>query len=282
MKNLNDLELEKALALCVGREREATAEVLRYLREVETRKLYLARGFSSLFAYCTKKLGYSEPEAQLRIQAMRLVRAVPEVMAKIESGILTISVAAQIQVAARRERLEKKETKELVAQLSGSSKREAEKKLAGLFPEAPRPEKVRNVSENLLEIRFTVTNEEAALLNQLLDRKSHTNFERRFDKLFIELARDALRKIEKNPAQDASPQCPDKVPFTRHIPKATQRYVWKRDRGFCQYEDPLTKQRCQSKHALQLDHIKPFAQGGNHTPENLRLFCGAHNRWRSA
>jgi hypothetical protein len=89
MNNLNDLELERVLELCVQREREAIIEVLRHLREVEKRRLFLARGFSSLFAYCTGKLGYSEPEAQLRIQAMRLMRAVPEAGERIERGTLT-------------------------------------------------------------------------------------------------------------------------------------------------------------------------------------------------
>lgn len=54
---MNNLELENALEASVRDERVATALVLKYLREVEKRKLYLERGYTSLFAYCTGKLG---------------------------------------------------------------------------------------------------------------------------------------------------------------------------------------------------------------------------------
>jgi hypothetical protein len=42
-------------------------------------------------------LGYSEPEAMLRIQAMRLVRKAPEVENRIEKGELSLTVAAMVQ-----------------------------------------------------------------------------------------------------------------------------------------------------------------------------------------
>ena len=280
---MNNTELEQALAASVARERLATADVLRYLREVEKRKLFVERGFSSLFVYCTKKLGYSEPEAQLRIQAMRLVRAIPEVARKMEHGTLSMSVAAQIQGVVRREKLSRERTGELVAELSGASKREAEKKLAELFPDAKPREKCRPISKDLVEIRFTVTREEAALVQQLLDRKAHTNFERKLDKLFMELVREAHKKIEGNSAQDSLPHGPDsadEAPRSRYIPAKIRRQIWKRDEGRCQYQDPLTKQRCEASHGIQIDHRKPYANGGTHHPENLRLLCGAHNRSR--
>lgn len=283
MNRLNDLELEQALELCVRREREAIIEVLRHLREFEKRRLFLARGFPSLFAYCTGRLGYSEPEAQLRIQAMRLMRTVPEAGERIERGTLSLSVAAQIQGAVRREKLAKQESLELVRELTGMSKREAERKLAAHFPETPRREAARSISEDRVEIRFTITREEAALLEKLLNREAHKNFERSYQKLFLSLARKEIQKLERIPAQDAAPQRPEKVqiPRSRHIPASIRRIVWDRDQGYCQYVDPLTGRICGAQHGLQLDHIAPFAQGGGHNPENLRLLCGAHNRWRA-
>lgn len=305
MKNLNDLELVTHLRGLVLRERELVAEVLRYLREVEVRQLYLSRGHTSLFAFCREELGYSEPEAQLRIQSMRLVRQVPEVAAKIERGELSMSVAAQIQTAARREKLARPEVKALVNTLTGSSKREAERKIATLFPDTPRPERARAVSEELVEIRFTITREQAAQLEALLDRRAHTNFDRRYDKLFSALvAEDLARKCkagpkakagpeakaepeakapveipQESPAQDAPPQRPEEV-ITRYIPTGLRRAIYLRDQNSCQYRDRNTGRRCGSRHGLQIDHIKPFAEGGAHTAENLRLLCGAHNRWR--
>lgn len=275
---MTNTELETALQNCVRVEREATAEVLRLLREVERRELYLERGCSSLFAYCRKRLGYSEPEAQLRIQAMRLVREVPSALERIESGTLSLSVAALVQSASKGTGL----ARELVAELSGASKREAESRLAEIFPEQAKPEKTKPISESAVEIRMTVSREEAEMLERLLDRKAHTNFERSKAKLFVELARAALAKLEgkareanpkaqEYPLQDALPQRPDKV-RTRYIPSATRRKIWKRDQGKCQI--------CGTRHALEIDHIKPYCEGGSNEPENLRLLCGAHNRTR--
>lgn len=274
---MNNIELEQALLVCVHREREATVEVLRYLCEVESRGLHLERGFSSMFAYCTKKLGYAEQEAMLRIQAMRLIRVAPEVEQKIESGKMSMTVAAQIQGTVRREKLKVVEAKQLVADLTGASKREAEVKLAALFPEAPKVEKTRAISEELVEIRLTVTKEEAALIQELMDRKAHTNFERSHRKLYVNLVRKELGKTKK----DTPPKCPDRVKRTRYIPAVTKRQIQARGQNRCQYQDPLSIQRCETHHGLQIDHIKPYSQGGAHHPQNLRLLCGAHNRLRN-
>ncbi|MGZ3694430.1 MAG: HNH endonuclease [Bdellovibrionota bacterium] len=277
---MNDFELEAALAGAVAREREAVTDVLRYLRELEKRRLFLDRGYTSLFAYCTGRLGYSEPEAQLRIQSMRLVRVVPETLGRLERGTLTMSVAAQIQSAARREKLGAEKVQSLVRDLSGLSKRETEKELASRFPKAPRRELVRHVAEDLVEIRFTVSRDEASLFEKLLDRKAHANFERSKAKLFVELAKHELKKLEGNPSQDAAPLRPGKE-RTRYISAATRRKIWRRDDGHCQYVDPVTKKKCESRHGVQLDHVCKFADGGTHDPENLRLFCGPHNRARN-
>jgi 5-methylcytosine-specific restriction endonuclease McrA len=134
-----------------------------------------------------------------------------------------------------------------------------------------------------VEIRFTVSREEAALLEKLLDRQAHKNFERRYEKLFMDMARNEIRKLEKNQPQDAAPQRPEKMispKRSRYIPAQIRRVVWNRDQGICQYFDSITQRKCAAKHGVQIDHIQSFVSGGSHNPENLRLLCGAHNRWR--
>src|ERR1017187_8951545 len=64
LKALNDETLVNDLKNLVQKEKALTYQILDYLREVETRRLFVARGFSSLFVFCTEYLGYSEPEAQ--------------------------------------------------------------------------------------------------------------------------------------------------------------------------------------------------------------------------
>jgi len=50
-----------------------------------------------------------------------------------------------------------------------------------------------------------------------------------------------------------------------------------RDKRRCTFKS-RTGRECHSTHNLQIDHIKPFALGGTHDPENLRVLCAAHNR----
>jgi len=64
---------------------------------------------------------------------------------------------------------------------------------------------------------------------------------------------------------------------SRHIPQAIQDEVFARDKGRCTYVGRDGK-RCNSTWNLHIDHIKPYARGGGHSIENLRLRCAAHNQ----
>jgi len=67
---------------------------------------------------------------------------------------------------------------------------------------------------------------------------------------------------------------------SRYVPAAVRRAVWKRDGGRCTFVGP-DGTRCGSTHMLQLDHLRPFALGGESTVENLTLHCVAHNLLRA-
>lgn len=68
---------------------------------------------------------------------------------------------------------------------------------------------------------------------------------------------------------------------SRYIPATVRHTIWLRDQGACTYVDPITGEQCQSRHRLQIDHIRPFAKGGENSLENLRLRCLAHNQWHA-
>jgi len=68
---------------------------------------------------------------------------------------------------------------------------------------------------------------------------------------------------------------------SRAIPASTRRLIWKRDHAQCQYIDKITNKKCESKHAIQIDHIHPYSLGGSHHESNLRLLCRNHNQWRT-
>lgn len=65
---------------------------------------------------------------------------------------------------------------------------------------------------------------------------------------------------------------------SRHVPAMVRDEVRLRDGGRCTFVGP-DGIRCGATTHLQIDHIRPFALGGGHDAENLRLRCGAHNRF---
>ena len=64
---------------------------------------------------------------------------------------------------------------------------------------------------------------------------------------------------------------------SRFIPIDLKRFVFARSKGQCEFVDPRTKTRCDSRFLLQIDHQVPLALGGKTEASNLRHLCSAHN-----
>ena len=94
---MTDNQLLSQTKNLVQKERQINVFVLQYLQEIESRKLYLERGFPSLFEYAIKALGYSHSAAYRRIKAMRLCRDIPQAASKIKIGNLNLTTASQLQ-----------------------------------------------------------------------------------------------------------------------------------------------------------------------------------------
>src|SRR6187431_131309 len=81
-------------------------------------------------------------------------------------------------------------------------------------------------------------------------------------------------------AQSMPNVCPNANPNpnpNRHVPAAVARAVFLRDGQQCSYVAPDGR-RCSARRCLELDHVHPWAEGGESTIENLRLRCRAHNQ----
>ena len=300
LQKLSDQELIDNLKILIHDEREILTAILHHIKEVESRKLYLAKGCSSLFNYLTQGLGYSESAAYRRIQAMRLMKSVPEVEDKLETGELSLSVASQLQTYFHQEdKKRKEEQKALVTQeekhaviqtLQGISARECEQKLAELSPETALPkQKIRPITDKKVLIQFTADRELVTKLNKLKNLWSHQNPEGNLETLIGKLADLALekadperkpeRKSPRLPTSEAPSISPAKKP-SRYIPQRLRDRIWKRDQGKCQYRDPKTGKVCGSQYLIHVDHRYPFALGGESSQENLRLLCSSHNQYR--
>jgi len=98
---LSDEQLLDGIQNLLGSERQLLVEHLRYLIEIEDRRLALRAAYSSLFELCTEKLHMSEGQAFRRINAARLARRFPVVLGLIGTrGALDTVFATHDHVSA--------------------------------------------------------------------------------------------------------------------------------------------------------------------------------------
>ncbi len=287
-------ELQNAVA----EERRSQLRVLHLLREVERDGHYLEMGFPSVFEFATQSLGYSAGAAHRRIQSMRLIKTLPEMATQIETGSLSLCVAAKTQSFFKSEDIRRKsegdpklslQAKQEIAQsMVGASMRECEKKLAEISPEAALPsEKTKELPRGKTLIQFSAAQELMEKLERLKCLLAHQNPDGSYEGLLGVLADMALREIEPKKPESAPPKDDAQTAFvstvekerSRYIPVEVKRRVFARDEGCCTYKDEETGKRCRSRFALEYDHAKPFAWGGETNEANLRLRCRSHNAY---
>ena len=100
------------------------------------------------------------------------------------------------------------------------------------------------------------------------------------------IERAVTEKLERLEARRfASTKAPRKglaetafAPSSRQIPAAVRRAVRERDGDRCRFVDEQGR-RCPERHHVEYHHRLPFGFGGDHSPTNLRLLCGPHNRY---
>ncbi len=91
----DDLLLDRVRELA-ARARLSTAELVAHLAEVDLRRLYLGRGCSSMFTYCTEVLHLSESAAYTRIEVARAVRRLPRLLQLLADGSLSLTAIRRL------------------------------------------------------------------------------------------------------------------------------------------------------------------------------------------
>ena len=255
LKTISDEILHNGNLETAKEEREVLTRMLHRLRETERRRLFSKFGCQSLFEYTVKFLKYSNDQADRRIKAMRLLRDLPEVEEKINSGALTLTNLALAQKLFSKEEFTVARKNEVVAMLENQTTRAAEKIVYMINPEL-KPKKS--------EFHFH-TIEDEQLREKLLQVKglfAHSHPEMTLAELLHKLCDQEIAKkteVSRAPKIDSKAQ--------------VRRAVWRRDQGKCR--------NCGSNYALQIEHIKLRAMGGGSTLENLCLLCRSCNQ-RSA
>ncbi len=252
-------------------EQQLQVTVIDHLREIHTRRLYLSRGFSSLFDYVVRELGYTDSAAARRINTMHLCAEFEEVREGLQDGSFTLSTVRPLGTGRY----------EMKVVIDAECHRGLER-LRGLLSH--------------VDPHMTLGQLVGRLAREGLDRHDPGRPPRRQRAGSRPVSGDqtSAAKSQRNPGGGAgsaprrpvqparSVTSPPKrsASNSRAIPMAIKRRVWQRDDGRCSYVDPRTGRRCASRHLLQIDHQIPYALGGSAEPGNLRLLCFAHHRHR--
>ena len=134
LTDLTDSELVSRLSALCLEGHALTARMIVHLMEVEERRLDLRAACTSMFDFCQRKLGMSEGAAFRRINAARLVKRFPSLLARIERGELHLSTLVLL-----RPHLAEQNVEELSAAVAGKTQRQVEELLARRAPKADVP-----------------------------------------------------------------------------------------------------------------------------------------------
>ncbi len=250
LKEMSNKGLLDGVLEAVRVEKRSTARVLEYLVEIDTRRLWLGEGYSSLHDFCVRHLNYSEGEAGRRIQAARCSAQIQEIQPLLERNEISLSGVSLIAPY-----VTKSNAAVLLTQVCKKSTREIEAILIQHFPEA-------GIKDEFF--KAPLDEELRALLAEAhkeISEKNETVFLKRILRRFLAPKPPTVR--------------PSK--HTRYVSKQLRQQVKAAAQHRCSYRAASGIQCNQTAH-LEIDHIRPWAKGGSSRDlRNLRVLCKAHN-----
>jgi hypothetical protein len=321
LKSVSDEKLLADLSTLVSEQQRRDAELIAHIAEVNRRRLFLDLGYSSMFAYCTKKLHLSDSAAYRRITVGRLALTFPCVLDAIAEGRVHVTGVSLLAPIVKADNVER-----LLAAATHRNKREIERIVATEAPKPDVPTTVRKVPAvtvlpqgDLLPERVdavaqasapAATSAKAAsqaapafLMPLASDRYSIkvTVSQATHDKLrraqallrhavpsgdvaeVLDRALDALiEKVEKRKNGAAD------RPRESEPPAQGSRHIPSHVKREVVRRDQhrcayiaADGTRCSETSWLEFDHIVPVACGGQSTVDNVRQCCRAHNLHRA-
>jgi len=314
MENLRALsndELICDLESLVRSHRQLEARLIRYLSEVEQRRLHLEQAYQSMFEFCLVRLGMSEGEAFRRITAARLARKFPIILDLLERGAAHLSGLVLL-----RDHLTEENHAELLAAASGKSKRAIEALVAARFPKPDAPSRIRKLptreaptepeplaleiasgpaesaahtppvtvtppvttkppeplAAGRYKVQFTASESLKQKLARAKDLLSHANPTGDLA-LIVERGLDLLlAELEKTKLGKAKRPRRARERKSKGVARATRGEVFERDGVQCTFVS-ADGRRCEATAFLELDHVESRALGGSDESSNLRVRC---------
>jgi 5-methylcytosine-specific restriction endonuclease McrA len=292
LKNLNDDKLMSGFSDLLIEENEKLVLQLEYLVELERRKLFL--DCSSLWHFLVHEKKMDDATAGRRIHAAKILARFPFVKEKLESGKLNLSLLEIAQAVANREKLSDEDFSEVLNAVSGMSYKQAKRAVASMYPESIRMprDQIRPLNDEFSEVRFAATNSLIEELEEIRGLLAHSHPGATLAELVEILAREyrkrhhpeekAKRYQERNQQKEVVQKEAvqnDQVRSTLRVPSHPLTHALVLRDGYqCSYRDPSTGRSCDSKHGLQIDHVKSWSKGGKTELGNLRFLCANHHR----
>ena len=143
---VSDQDLLARLDTLASRERSACADLVAHLAALEMRpSLYAAKGYGSLFSYCTRALRLSEDATCNRIAAAKACRRFPVILELLASGSLSLTSVRMLGSHLTAENLA-----HVIERASGRTVREIEVLVAELAPRPDVPTSIRRLPQPLM------------------------------------------------------------------------------------------------------------------------------------
>jgi hypothetical protein len=317
---LSDQDLLAEVKFTAQCEREATSRLIALLAHLDTRRLYLGEGCSSLFGYCTQVLHLSEHAAYGRIEAARAARKFPVVLDLLTDGSLTLTAITLLAphltpdnhrvVLNEARHKSKRDVEHLAARLrplpaipsavrklpspkppdapvsrsvAESSVLEASSLVTDPPPSSPpsRPAIVMPLSPERYKVQFTVSRETHDKLCRAQNLLRHSIPNGDPAAIFDRALTLLLADLERTKLGATT------RPRAARAPASRSRYIpaaVKREvwkRDGGQCAFVGANGRCTERGFLEFHHVHPYAEGGAAIAENVEIRCRAHNQYEA-
>jgi hypothetical protein len=201
LSKISSDELLVRLEKLAHTERKITHLILWHINEIESRRLFADLGFGSMYEYLTKHLGYGESSAYRRIQSARLLKQIPHLSDKLESGALNLTQLTQVQKCLKQEyksgnKVDVVHVSEVLEQIENKSNFDTQKFLAVEFNQPVlKHETIKPQQDNCIRLEITLTQEQMATLQHAKDLLSHVLPEASWADVISILAQKHVKKV---------------------------------------------------------------------------------------
>lgn len=302
LKLLNKTQLDERIKDLVKNERRILHEILLTIKEIDQRRTFLELGFPSLFSYLVDGVGYSAGSAQRRIEAARLLKYIPEIGEKLQSGELKLTQISLLQKASREAQrtsnveVTLEDKKELLERLVGQSFENSQKEVALYFDQPLRQEPKRTYqADGSLRLEINLSKELDDKIKKAQSLISHSVPSSDLAQ-FLEYVADKIIQQKTQVRHAAQNTSTVEVKTSRQQTKVIgetkstataasatlfsvrQKKILLNQSKGCEFRHPITQKICGGHWFLQVDHKHSRWAGGQNTAENGQVLCGAHNR----